>query len=91
MTTTIKIHVNGRYKATIKQTTGAGAVLDPVVVHGNYDGSPNPSGERSFYLSHPATSIFEVTEEQVPVPENADEPSALELGAAARAQGPSGC
>lgn len=90
MTTTIRIHVNGRYKATVKQTTGVGTIMDPVVVHGNYEGSPNPSGERFFNLSHPATSIFEVTEEQVPEPEKADEPSALELGAAARAQGPSG-
>ena len=61
MTTSVKIHVNGRYRATVKQDD-----LDPVVVEGNYEGSPNPSGERVFYLPHPAKAVFTVSEDQVP-------------------------
>lgn len=61
MTTTVKVHVNGRYRATVKQDD-----REPVIVDGNYEGSPNPSGEKSFYLPHPATGTFVVTEEQVP-------------------------
>lgn len=61
MTTTVKIHVNGRYRATVKQDD-----RDPVIVDGNYIGSPNPSGEHSFYLAHSANSTFTVTEAYVP-------------------------
>jgi hypothetical protein len=61
MTTSIKIRVNGRYKATVKQDD-----KDSVEVHGNYDGSPNPSGEHSFNMPHPANTTIVVTEEQVP-------------------------
>lgn len=60
MTTTVKIHVNGRYRATVKQDD-----RDPVTVEGNYEGSSNPTGEKSFYLAHPANSTFVVTEEHV--------------------------
>jgi len=67
MTTTVKVHVNGRYRATVKQTNASGLKQpDPVVVEGNYQGSPNPSGEHSFYLSHPAHSTFDISEEAVP-------------------------
>jgi hypothetical protein len=65
MTTTIKVHVNGRYRAFVKKTNGDGGVEDHVV-DGNYEGSPNPSGEKSFGLYHTATAMFEITEEQVP-------------------------
>ena len=61
MTTAVKVQVNGRYRATVKQSG-----LDPVIVEGNYDGSPNPSGEKVFWLPHPATATFEITEELVP-------------------------
>ncbi len=61
MTTTVKVHVNGRDRATVKQDD-----RDPVVVEGNYDGSPNPSGEMSFYLPHPAQGTFMISEEAVP-------------------------
>jgi hypothetical protein len=57
MTTTVKVHVNGKYRTTVKQDD-----LPPVVIEGNYNGG---SGERSFYLPHPAKGTFEVTEEQV--------------------------
>jgi hypothetical protein len=60
MTTTVKVHVNGRYRATVKQDD-----REPVVVEGNYTGSPNPSGEHSFYLPHPANATFIVSEEPV--------------------------
>lgn len=57
MTTTVKVHVNGKYRATVSQDG-----CEPVVVEGNYNGG---SGEKSFYLSHPAAGTFVVSEEQV--------------------------
>jgi hypothetical protein len=57
MTTTVKVHVNGKYRATVKQDA-----LDPVIVEGNYNGG---SGEKSFWLAHPANSTFVITEEYV--------------------------
>ena len=65
MTTSIRVHVNGRYKATVKQSRANGP--DEVTeVHGNYEGSPNPTGEKTFYLPHPARGVFDVSEEAVP-------------------------
>jgi len=61
MTTSVRVHVNGRYRAMVKQND-----RDPVVVEGNYEGSTNPSGEQVFHLPHPATATFEITEEPVP-------------------------
>lgn len=58
MTTTVKVHVNGRYRATVVQDD-----KPPVIVDGNYDGTTNPGGEKSFWLSHPAKGTFVVTEE----------------------------
>lgn len=57
MTTTARVHVNGKYRATVKQDD-----RDPVVVEGNYNGG---SGEKSFRLTHPASGTFVVTEEPV--------------------------
>ena len=54
MTTTVKVHVNGQYRATVKQDD-----LDPIEIEGNYNGS---SGERSFYLHHMAKGTFVVSE-----------------------------
>lgn len=71
MTTTVKIHVNGRYRAFVVQTSADGVKSPQIIVEGNYEGSPNPSGEHSFHLYHPAIASFEVTEEQVPYPEKA--------------------
>lgn len=72
MTTTVKIHVNGRYRATVVQTSAAGIKSQPVFVEGNYAGSPNPSGEHTFHLYHPAIASFDVTEEHVPPEEKKD-------------------
>lgn len=52
MTTTVKVHVNGEYIATVRQDGNA-----PVEVKGGE--------ERSFNLSHPANSSFQVTERYV--------------------------
>jgi hypothetical protein len=62
MTTSVKVHVNGRYRATVKQDD-----LEPVIVEGNYEGSPNPTGLGTFYLrgNHPTKGTFEVTEEYI--------------------------
>lgn len=57
MTTTVTVRVNGKYRATVKQDGN-----DPVVVEGNYNGG---TGEQAFYLPHPATGTFEITEEPV--------------------------
>ena len=57
MTTTVKVHVNGQYRATVKQDD-----LEPVIVEGNYNGG---SGEKSFNLPHPAKATFEISEEYV--------------------------
>jgi len=57
MTTTVKVHVNGKYRATVKQNG-----RDPVIVEGNYNGG---SGEAAFYLPHPATATFGISEEPV--------------------------
>lgn len=57
MTTTVKVHVNGKYRATVKQDDH-----EPVTVEGNYNGG---TGEGCFYLVHPANSTFVVTEEPV--------------------------
>lgn len=57
MTTTVKVHVNGKYRATVKQDD-----LVFVEIEGNYNGG---SGEKSFYLPHPAQATFEISEEPV--------------------------
>lgn len=65
MTTSVKVHVNGQYRATVKQTNADGTKQEPVVVEGNYAGSSNPSGEKVFHLPHPAKATFEIEEEYV--------------------------
>lgn len=65
MTTTVKVHVNGRYRATVSQKYADGRT-ETAIVEGNYEGSSNPSGERSFYLGHPANATFDIQEEYVP-------------------------
>ncbi len=57
MTTTVKVHVNGKYRATVRQDNN-----EPVEVEGNYNGG---SGEKAFFLPHPANSQFIITEEHV--------------------------
>lgn len=64
MTTSITLHVNGRYMAKVKQDD------QPWVdVHGNYDGSPNPDGKKVFYLRHATSNKFVVNEEYLGEPE----------------------
>ncbi len=57
MTTTVKVHVNGKYRATVVQDG-----REPVTVEGNYNGG---SGEKAFYLPHPASGSFQISEEAV--------------------------
>lgn len=57
MTTIVTVRVNGKYRATVKQRG-----QDPVMVEGNYNGG---SGEKSFYLPHPAIATFDISEQQV--------------------------
>lgn len=65
MTTTVIVHCNGRYAATVRQTKVDGTVLPDVVVKGDYPGTPNPGGRMSFNIGYPATSLFEVIEHGV--------------------------
>lgn len=62
MTTSVRVHVNGRYRATVSQDD-----LPPVIVEGNYEGSSNPSGAHTFHLtgSHPTAGVFKVVEEYI--------------------------
>jgi len=57
MTTSVKVHVNGKYRATVRQDNH-----EPVTVEGNYNGG---SGEMTFHLPHPAKATFEISEEPV--------------------------
>lgn len=62
MTCTVKVHVNGKYKADVIVTYANGA-QEKTTVEGNYEGSPNPSGERSFSC-YPAPVTFWVSEKE---------------------------
>jgi hypothetical protein len=66
MTTTVQVHVNGKYRAHVtvsNKTDETGS--QTVIVEGNYEGSPNPSGNQNFYLAHPAEATFRISEEPV--------------------------
>lgn len=54
MTTTVKVHVNGNYKATVTHTVD-GKPQEPVEV--------GPQEEKSFTAYHGSANTFEVTEE----------------------------
>ncbi len=62
MTTTVKVQVNGRYRATVTQTFSDGRE-ETTIIEGNYAGG---SGERSFYMGHPADATFKVVEVYMP-------------------------
>ena len=68
----VTISIVGRYRATVRQTKVDGTQLPDVTIHGNYERSPNPGGEMVFNTGHPATSIFEIIEEYVPLDGEAD-------------------
>lgn len=69
MTTTVKVHVNGRYRANVKVSHASGD-QEELVVEGAYDGSPNPTGYGYVYMRHPADAVIRVSEEPVPAEEN---------------------
>jgi len=62
MTTTVKVHVNGKYRADVVVTYANGHVVKDVV-EGNYEGSPNPGGEKSFSC-YPDPVSFWVSEKE---------------------------
>lgn len=66
MTTTVTVHVNGRYRATVIQKDASGNAVGTTIVEGNYAGSPNPNGNHQFHLHHPATASFDIAETAVP-------------------------
>lgn len=62
MTTQIKIHVNGRYKTTVKQTNADGSTVEHTI-----SGEKKGDGDEvTLYLPHPASATFAVSEEQLP-------------------------
>ena len=60
MTTTIKVHVNGKYKATVTQDQ-----RPPVEIIGDYDGTPNPGGVSAFTLQRNAETTLHIKEEPI--------------------------
>ena len=60
MTTTVKITVGGRYKATVEKTLSDGT-KETVTVEGG-----GPGNEYTFSLGHPAVAHFDVSEEALP-------------------------
>lgn len=52
MTTTVKVHVNGNYIATVTKVDGNGSTDTDVI----------GTSEQSFGLSHPAAATFTITE-----------------------------
>lgn len=59
MTISVKVHVNGHYRAIVEQEGHPTRIID-----GNYVGSPNPSGEGQIYLPHPVEKrTITITEE----------------------------
>lgn len=62
MTTTIKVHVNGSYKTTIKQTNVDGSTVEHTI-----SGAKKGDGDEvSLSLPHPASATFAISEEQLP-------------------------
>lgn len=53
MTTTVKVHVNGAYTATVVQTNKDGSEQSHTI---------NGGEEKSFSLGHPAEATFKITE-----------------------------
>lgn len=62
MTTTVKIHVGGKYRAHVAISHADGAQEEHVVDGNGVEGA---TGERSFHLRHPADATFKVSEEPV--------------------------
>lgn len=58
MTTSVTVSVNGSYVATVQQDD-----LPPVAIDGSYGGD---AARRTFFLPHPVSSTFIITEEAVP-------------------------
>lgn len=60
MTTTVKIHVNGDYRATVVQKAAAlqGGQCTTII-----DGDPPGGCEKYFSMYHPAEATFEIREE----------------------------
>lgn len=54
MTTIVKVHVNGNYRATVDVTYADGRTDQQKV---------EPQEEKSFSIGHPADATFHVTEE----------------------------
>lgn len=65
MTTKITVDVNGRYKATVKllKSGDPAEKIELHEVHGRYEGSPNPTGQKDFYIGHPACLTLDIIEE----------------------------
>ena len=66
MTTTVKIHVGGKYRAQVEVTHADGAQESHTVDgDGVEQGAQGSTNERSITLRHPADATIRVTEEAV--------------------------
>jgi hypothetical protein len=62
MTTTVKVHVNGRYRAHVAVSHVNGEQEDHIVDGNGIEGA---TGELSISLRHPADAVIKVSEEPV--------------------------
>ena len=62
MTTTVTVHVGGKYRAHVKIAHAEGSQEEHSI---DGDGIEGASGEQSFRLRNPADAIFKISEEPV--------------------------
>lgn len=62
MTTTVKVHVNGRYRAHVSVSHASGDQEEHKVDGNGVEGA---TGELSISLRHPADAVIRVSEEPV--------------------------
>jgi hypothetical protein len=62
MTTTVRIHVGGKYRAHVHVSHAEGTQEEHVVDGTGVEGA---SGELSISLRHPADAIFKISEEPI--------------------------
>lgn len=60
MTTTVKVHVGGKYRAHVNVSHASGE-QEEHTVDGSYEGSP-AAGELTINLRHPADAVIKISE-----------------------------
>jgi len=62
MTTTVKVYVNGKYRAHVKISHASGDQEEHIVDGNGVEGA---AGQMAFNLRHPADATFHISEEPV--------------------------